>query len=217
MTHSSEGVRSSIRASADAISGLVLQASVIARIGQVLVAALRRGGKVLTAGNGGSAAEALHMSEELVGRFKGNRRSLPGISLVADPTALTCIGNDFGYDEIFRRQVEGLARKGDVLVLFSTSGRAKNLQNALEAARRKRVTTVCLLGRDGGPMAGCGDHELIVRSEETARVQEAHQVVMHVLLEAVEAAFPPPAKRATQRKAAAPRAAGPAGGARRVR
>lgn len=210
-------IQSLVRDSAAAIAGLSAQAGAIEGVCAAVVGVLRSGGKVLTAGNGGSAAEALHMAEELTGRFRGNRPSLPGICLAADPTALTCIGNDFGYDEIFRRQVEGLARKGDVLVLFSTSGRAKNLQNALEAARRKRVTTVCLLGRDGGPMAGCGDHELIVRSEETARVQEAHQVVMHVLLEAVEAAFPPPAKRATQRKAAAPRAAGPAGGARRVR
>ena len=194
MTGTTRAIRDSIRASALAVSSLGRQSAAIERMGRALVTALRRGGKVLTAGNGGSAAEALHMSEELVGRFKGNRRSLPGISLVADPTALTCIGNDFGYDEIFRRQVEGLARKGDVLVLFSTSGRARNLQNALEAARRRRVTTMCLLGRDGGPMAGCADHELIVRSAETARIQEAHQVVMHILLEMVEAAFPPPRK-----------------------
>ena len=158
-------------------------------MGLLVVRALRAGGKVMTAGNGGSAAEALHMAEELIGRFRGNRRSLPGVALVADTTALTCIANDFGYDAVFSRQVEGLGRHGDVLVLFSTSGNARNLLQALEAARRKRIKVVCLLGRDGGQLAGRGDHELIVKGEATERIQEAHQVVLHLLLDQVERAF----------------------------
>ena len=182
-------IKQSIERSADTIRGLAAQAPAIARIGEVIVSALRAGGKVLTAGNGGSAAEALHMSEELVGRFLSNRRSLPAVALVADPTALTCIGNDFGFDEIFRRQVQGLGRPGDVLVLFSTSGKGENLQRALAEARARGLTTISLLGRNGGPMAGKSDYELIVPGQETARIQEAHQVVMHILLEIVERAF----------------------------
>jgi D-sedoheptulose 7-phosphate isomerase len=182
-------VAASIEDSARTIEGLRAEAGRLAAIGETLVAALRSGGKVLTAGNGGSAAEALHMAEELVGRFKANRISLPAISLVADCTALTCIGNDYGYDEIFRRQVEGLGKAGDVLVLFSTSGSAENLRLALEEGKRKGLITVALLGRDGGKLAGQATHELIVRSRETARIQEAHQVVLHLLLEIVETAF----------------------------
>ena len=129
------------------------------------------------------------MAEELTGRFRGNRRSLPGMALVADSTVLTCIANDFGYDAVFSRQVEGWGRRGDVLVLFSTSGNARNLQLALDAARRNKVKVICLLGRDGGPLAGRGDHELIVKGDATERIQEAHQVVLHLLLDQVERAF----------------------------
>jgi D-sedoheptulose 7-phosphate isomerase len=129
------------------------------------------------------------MAEELVGRYRGNRRSLPGVCLAADPTALTCIGNDFGYDEVFARQVEGLGQPGDVLVLFSTSGRAENLRRAAARARAGGLQVLCLLGRDGGALRGAGDLELVVAHADTARIQEAHQVILHLLLEAVEAAF----------------------------
>ena len=182
-------IESSLRASAQTIEGLVGQSARIATVGAALVAALKAGNKVLTAGNGGSAAEALHMPEELVGRFKANRVSLPAVALVADCTALTCIGNDYGYDEVFRRQVEGLGKAGDVLVLFSTSGNAANLSRALDEAQRKGLVTVALLGRDGGPMAGKATYEIIVPGRETARIQEAHQVLLHTLLEIVESAF----------------------------
>jgi D-sedoheptulose 7-phosphate isomerase len=179
-----------LRDSARTIEGLLPLADRIAGIGAELVAALKKGNKILTAGNGGSAAEALHMSEELVGRFRGNRPSLPAVSLVADPTVLTCIGNDFGFDEIFCRQIEGLARPGDVLVLFSTSGAAANLERALEAAQQRGVRTLCLLGRDGGRLAGKGTWEVIVPGTATERIQEAHQVLLHIFLEIVERAFP---------------------------
>lgn len=130
------------------------------------------------------------MAEELVGRYRTNRRSLPGIALVADCTALTCIGNDFGFDAVFSRQVEGLGAAGDILVLFSTSGRAENLRRAAVAARALGMETIGLLGRDGGPLAAVVDLALIVPGEATERIQEAHQVVMHIFLEAVENAFP---------------------------
>ncbi|MBN1674065.1 MAG: SIS domain-containing protein [Kiritimatiellae bacterium] len=182
-------LRESIAASSLTVASLAEQAEQIAAVGHRLVEALRAGGKLLTAGNGGSAAEALHMAEELVGRFRTNRRSLPAVALVADPTALTCIGNDFGFDCLFSRQVEGLGNQADMLVLFSTSGNAPNLKNALEAARRKQMTVACFLGRDGGPLAGLGDFEIIVKGDATARIQEAHQVLVHLMLEIVEDAF----------------------------
>jgi D-sedoheptulose 7-phosphate isomerase len=162
----------------------------ITSIGSELVATLKAGNKIMTAGNGGSAAEALHMAEELMGRFKGNRQSLPAVALVADTTALTCIGNDFGFDEVFSRQIEGLAKAGDVLVLFSTSGSAANLERALVAAHQRGVKTLCLLGRDGGRLAGKGTWELVISGTETARIQEAHQVLLHIFLEIVEQSFP---------------------------
>lgn len=182
-------LRANIKDAAKVIDGLGKDAGCIGAIGRDLIRVLQAGGKVLTAGNGGSAAEALHMAEELVGRFRSNRRSLAAVALVADSTALTCIGNDFGFDEIFRRQIEGLGRKGDMLVLFSTSGNARNLQLALEAAHKQGLRTVCLLGRDGGKLAGKGRREMIVACQETARIQEAHQVILHLLLEMVEQAF----------------------------
>lgn len=184
-----EQLKEAIAASAASVASLGTQAEAILAISQTVVRALLSGAKVLSAGNGGSAAESLHLAEELIGRFRGERVSLPGISLVADTTALTCIGNDYGFDRVFSRQVEGLGRNGDVLVLFSTSGNSRNLVPALEAAEARGVTTIALLGRDGGALAGRADLELIVAGGETARIQEAHQVVVHLILEAVEAAY----------------------------
>jgi D-sedoheptulose 7-phosphate isomerase len=193
-------ILTAIACSAATVSALAERAEVIQKIGALVVGALRRGHKVLTAGNGGSAAEALHMAEELSGRFRGNRPSLPGISLTADATALTCIGNDFGFDEIFARQIEGLGRRGDVLVVLSTSGRAANLGRAVRAARAAGMKVVCLLGRDGGVLAGRGDLELIVEGTATERIQEAHQVILHLILDAVEHAYSGAARPQTGEK-----------------
>ena len=147
---------------------------------------LEDGGKVMTAGNGGSAAEAMHMSEELVGRFRSDRPSLAGICLCADCTALTCIANDFGYDSIFSRQIEGLGKPDDVVVVFSTSGNAANLKLAIDAARKQGCRVLAILGRDGGRVAGMADVEIIVDGADTERIQEAHQVVLHLILDALE-------------------------------
>lgn len=182
-------VEHSLRESARTMEALLPHAGRISAIGAALVETLRAGGKIMTAGNGGSAAEALHMAEELVGRFKGNRIALPGLALVADPTALTCIGNDFGFDEIFSRQVEGIGKAGDVLVLFSTSGSGMNLVRALESAHARGIRTLCLLGKGGGRLAGRGTWEVIVPGDETARIQEAHQVLLHIFLEGIERSF----------------------------
>ncbi len=159
----------------------------IARAGAAIAGCLRRGGRVLTCGNGGSAAEALHLAEELIGKYRDPRRAYAGICLNADPTALTCIANDFGFEAVFSRQVEGLAQPGDALVAFSTSGASPNVLKALHTARRLGVTSVGMLGRDGGAARAHCDIPLIVPGDDTGHIQEAHQVIVHLLLEAVEA------------------------------
>jgi D-sedoheptulose 7-phosphate isomerase len=155
--------------------------------GSILVEALRAGGKILTCGNGGSAADAAHMSEELVGRYKGERRSLPAVCLSVDGALLTCIGNDYGFDALFSRQVEGLGKPGDVLVTFSTSGNSTNILNAIQAAKRIGVKVVSLIGKDGGKAKGLSDVDIIVPGNVTARIQEVHTFVMHCWLERIEA------------------------------
>ncbi|MCE0483679.1 MAG: SIS domain-containing protein [Methylacidiphilales bacterium] len=152
----------------------------------IIAEALAAGNKVLAAGNGGSAADALHLCEELVGRFKNNRRALPAISLAADGTALTCIGNDYGFDAVFARQVEALGAAGDVLVVFTTSGNSPNLLLAVEAAKARGIKTVALNGRGGGKLKGETDAEWVVPTQIGARVQELHGWTLHVILEVVE-------------------------------
>ena len=160
------------------------------RCAQIIADALMSGKKILAAGNGGSAADALHLCEELVGRYKNNRRALPAISLTADGTALTCIGNDYGFDQIFARQIEALGAAGDVLVLFTSSGNSPNLLIAVEAAKARGMQTVALTGRGGGKLKGLTDAEWIVPSQSGARVQELHSWALHIILEVVEARLP---------------------------
>ncbi len=163
-------------------------APVVSTVGESILASLREGGKLLTCGNGGSAADALHLAEELVGRYKIERRALPAICLNSDVTALTCIGNDYGYDAIFARQVEALGRRGDVLVGFTTSGNSANVLAAFAAARARGITTVLLSGKDGGKARTQCDYPIIVPSATTARIQEVHTLVLHQWLEAIDAA-----------------------------
>lgn len=151
--------------------------------------AIKNGNKLLTAGNGGSAADALHLAEELVGRFNKERPSLPAIALCADPTLLTCIGNDYGFDYIYSRQVEGHGRPGDVLVIFSTSGKSPNVIHALHAAKARQLKTIAVLGKDGGPAKGIADYDLIVPSNSTARIQEIHTFILHSWLTLLEADY----------------------------
>lgn len=155
--------------------------------GKEIQQALARGNKLLTAGNGGSAADALHLAEELVGRFDKERPSLPAVCLCADSTLLTCIGNDYGFERLFSRQVEGLGQTGDVLVIFTTSGNSPNLILALETARARGLKTVAVLGKTGGAAKGRADHELIVPSSVTARIQEVHTFILHAWLSQIEA------------------------------
>lgn len=148
---------------------------------------LRAGNKLLVCGNGGSAADASHFVTELVVRFAINRpRALPAICLASDSGILTAAGNDYGFDEIFARQVAAFGVAGDVLICLSTSGNSKNVIRALEDAKVRGLKTVAFLGRDGGSTGGLADLDLVVKSDSTARIQEAHQLLLHVLCEVVE-------------------------------
>jgi len=186
MPHDEASIRRRVRGAADTIASLSEQADEIYAIGEAVRTRLEAGNAVYTCGNGGSAAEALHLAEELIGKYRSQRPPLRAMSLNADPTALTCIANDFGFDQVFSRQIEGLGRKDDVLVVFSTSGASPNLVRALERARGVGMTTIGLLGRAGGDCLPLCDLALVVRSDDTAHIQEAHQVVLHLILEAVE-------------------------------
>lgn len=177
-----------LETSIDTFRQLQQQAATVEQIAREICAGLLAGRTLLTCGNGGSAADALHLAEELIGRYRSNRRAYPAICLAADSTALTCIANDFGYDQVFARQVEGLARPGDLLVAFSTSGKSPSILAALSAARAKGARTIALLGKGGGPAKGMADLELVIASDESARIQEAHMQVVHYICEVVEQA-----------------------------
>ncbi len=158
----------------------------IVRLLRAVEATVRRGGTILTCGNGGSAAEALHFAEELIGRFRGDRPPIRSICLNADPTALTCIANDYGFEAIFARQVEAMATELDALVIFSTSGRSPNLLAALEAARARGATTIGFLGGDGGDARASCDASVVVGGHDSAAIQEVHQFLMHACCEQFE-------------------------------
>ena len=147
----------------------------------------RTGNKLLMCGNGGSASDASHFATELVVRFTKDRRALPAICLTSDSGILTAAGNDYGFDKIFARQVAAFGRANDVLICFTTSGNSKNVLLALEEAKARKLKTIAFLGRDGGSTAGISDIDLLVKDNSTARIQEAHQLLIHVLCEIIEA------------------------------
>jgi D-sedoheptulose 7-phosphate isomerase len=155
-------------------------------VGRLLAACLKSGGKVLVFGNGGSAADSQHLAGELVGRYLVDRRALPAIALTTDPSILTAVGNDLGYEAVFRRQVEAHGRPGDVAIGISTSGRSKNVIAALEWAKANGLMTVGLTGGGGGSLAGLVHHLIDVPSSETPRIQEVHGMVVHLLCQIVE-------------------------------
>jgi D-sedoheptulose 7-phosphate isomerase len=173
-------------ASLQTIASLAAKMEDVERIAEVLIEQLSSGGTIWTAGNGGSAAQALHFSEELVGRYRDDRPPLPSVMLAADAALLTCTANDFGFEEVFARPVRALASKGDVLLVLSTSGRSNNLVRALQAAKDCGCVTIGLLGADGGDCREHCDHALIVDAADSAFIQDAHQVTIHLLCEAIE-------------------------------
>ena len=158
----------------------------IVRAVEVVSGVLASGGKIHTMGNGGSAADAQHFAAEMVGRFLIERKALPAIALSTDTSILTAVGNDYGFDDVFRRQVEALAGPGDVVFGISTSGNSPNVLRALEAARAQGCTTIGLLGRDGGAIAPLVDLAMVVPVEKTPHVQECHLAIIHMLCDLVE-------------------------------
>lgn len=142
--------------------------------------------KTILAGNGGSAADAQHIAAELVGRYGFDRPSLASLSLTTDTSNITAIGNDYGYDKIFSRQLEGMGREGDIFIGISTSGNSKNILNAFQVAKEKGIKTVALVGRDGGEMAKMADICIVVPSHDTPRIQESHILIGHILCDIIE-------------------------------
>jgi D-sedoheptulose 7-phosphate isomerase len=157
-------------------------------VAEALIACIGRGGKILAFGNGGSATQASHLVEELIGRFKDTRRALPAISLVGDAGVMTCIANDFGYGALFERQVQGLATRGDAVVGITTSGKSENVLRGFKAAKEKNATTIALCGRNGLQGADA-DHIVAVPSDVGAHVQEVHLMLLHVWCAAIDAAI----------------------------
>jgi phosphoheptose isomerase len=147
---------------------------------------LTSGHKLLVCGNGGSASDATHLATEFLCRFQHDRRPYPAISLTANGEYLTAVGNDYHFDEVFARQVWGLGQPGDILIAFTSSGKSKNVFRAIEEADRRGVKSICFLGRDGGFTKGIATLDLIVSGNSTARIQEAHKLLFHVLCETVE-------------------------------
>lgn len=157
--------------------------------GRLIVATLKAGKKLLVCGNGGSAAEAQHFTTELVGRYFKNRRSLPAVALTSDGTLVTCIGNDYGYDQVFSRQIAGLAQPGDLVVVITSSGNSRNILAALDEAGRLGLSTLAFLGRGGGDAKGRATVDLIVPGQSGAAAQECHLFLIHHFCELVDAVF----------------------------
>ncbi|MEY4504949.1 MAG: hypothetical protein RL154_1246 [Pseudomonadota bacterium] len=156
---------------------------------KLAIETLKRGNKVLIFGNGGSAGDAQHIAAELTGRYKTERKSLPAIALTTDTSALTAIGNDYGYDRVFDRQLEGLAQKGDLAWGISTSGNSENVLRALNLAKEIGCATIGMSGRDGGKMANICDANLIVPSNDTPRIQEMHITIGHIICQLIDDAY----------------------------
>jgi D-sedoheptulose 7-phosphate isomerase len=183
-----EQLRSSVRDAVAVCESLLDDevAAAIERATDAIVQSLRDGGKVLLCGNGGSAADAQHLAAELIGRFCLDRRALPAIALADNVAALTAIGNDYSYEDVFVRGVRGLGRQGDVLIGLSTSGSSRNVLAAMSAASDVGLTTVALVGRSDCPMAALADHAIAVAGANTARIQEGQMLVGHTIFELVE-------------------------------
>lgn len=164
-------------------------ASDLERIAGLMIQALAGGGRIFWLGNGGSAADSQHLASELVGRFERERPGLAAIALTTDSSALTAIGNDYGFDQVFARQVEALCRPGDLVIGISTSGNSPNILRALEKAHDLGIATAALTGRDGGHLKDLADASLIAPAANTARIQEAHLLAGHILCDLVEAHF----------------------------
>src|SRR5438093_3209936 len=187
MSHTSSILDRAIYDSTRTLESLKKLESQVAKAADLIEQCLRAGNKLLVCGNGGSAADAAHFATELVVRFAKDRRAHPVICLASDGGLLTAAANDYGFDEIFARQIAAFGRPGDALICLTTSGKSKNVMRAMEEAKARKLKTIAFLGRDGGSTIGMADIDLLVRSDSTARVQEAHQLLLHILCEIIEA------------------------------
>jgi phosphoheptose isomerase len=179
-------VQTAIAQAAQTIESLRALEDGITRAADLVKGCLSHGGKLLACGNGGSAADASDFTTEYVCRFVNDRQPFPAINLTADGSLLTATANDYGFEEVFARQVRAFGKTGDVLIAVSTSGRSKNIVRALEEARRLRLSSIALLGKDGGDAKGLATVDLVVPSQVTARIQEAHKFIFHVICELVD-------------------------------
>ena len=185
----SDPIRAAFEESAATLQAFLAEPACLSgvrRFVELAAAALRGGKKLMACGNGGSMCDAMHFAEEWTGRFRRDRAALPALAF-SDPSQLTCIANDFGFEEVFARSVEAYGREGDVLVALSTSGNSPNVRKAVEAAKRKGVTSVGLLGKGGGELRALVDVAIVVpRAQTSDRIQEVHIKVLHIAIEAVE-------------------------------
>lgn len=173
------------------LENLRAMAPELEKAGDMLLQCLLGGGKLMICGNGGSASDAQHFAAEIVGRFERERRAYPALALSTDTSILTAVGNDYGYDEVFSRQVDGLGRPGDVLVGISTSGDSENVIRAVRRAEALNIKTLGLLGKDGGALKPMVDQAIVVDNTTTARIQEAHIFILHYWAWQVERGLPP--------------------------
>jgi D-sedoheptulose 7-phosphate isomerase len=187
MGHSSKILTTAIAAARETLQSLLDLDSEVAKAAELIEQCLRAGNKLLVCGNGGSAADASHFATEFVVRFMKERPAYPAICLAGDGGLLTAAGNDYGFEEIFARQVAAFGLPGDVLICLTTSGKSRNVERALQDAKARELKTIAFLGRDGGSTIGTADVDILVRSDTTSRIQEAHQLLLHVLCEAVDA------------------------------
>lgn len=186
MRNSSKILKRAVVAANTTLQSLFDLDAQVGKAADLIEGSLRAGNKLLVCGNGGSAADASHFATEFVVRFTKDRPAYPAICLACDGGLLTAAGNDYGFDKVFARQVAAFGLQGDVLICLTTSGKSRNVQRALEEAKAHKLKTIAFLGRDGGATIGMADVDLLVRSESTARIQEAHQLLLHVLCETIE-------------------------------
>ena len=158
----------------------------IIKASSIIIESLKKGGTIYWCGNGGSASDSLHLSAEFLGRFKKERNPLKSISLAGNPATLTCIANDFGYENVYSRQIEGLGTSKDVLIAISTSGNSKNIINAIDQAKKKKINVISFLGKNGGKCRGKAKLDLVINSNSTARIQELHIMIGHIVCDLVE-------------------------------
>ena len=179
-------IQSHIKEHQDVLNAINTLADEIKRIGEELINCLKNDGTIFWCGNGGSASDSHHLAGELVGRFVGNRKPLRSIALATGGAEGSCIANDFGYDDVFSRQIDGLGREGDVLIGITTSGNSQNVINAINTAKTKKMKTISFLGKGGGNVFKIVDHPILIPSNTTARIQEMHIMIGHILCDIIE-------------------------------